>query len=536
MCLYCHTVSSLSALALHLPIENLLIPSSAYFTDRKKLPDIYAPFASGKRAFGVTNPFPVSASGPPRLPRVLREATRFILTDPLIQTEGLFRVSARQQTVEVLREAYDRGQKFIIWREGSVLQTTSHHKEGSGDVSISTSDLEQADGYDVHIAAAIIKLWYKELKEPVFPQTSYQALGKYYGSPDTTFDFPTLRQMLDPGVEYTVLSPISRQILTTHLLPLLSDVSLHSDLNKMTPSNLAVCFAPILLRGPDPLEDVKMTAIIRQILTAMIETWSEELAPALGLTNEKLEASLQLPSSIEDREDPLDEAHPKSKTLGMEYGAMESQVSGIALLDNDNDASSSSEVPIEADDDSDNDTIDEFRPPLPPRPITHAATDPSPFSAPLNSVRNVSGGGGGGSIMRKPAPVLQTPPRYSTIIPTLPPLTGFQRRDQGPTGTVEGLIESGGLAMHRESVATLPPYEEMQGAGRRETEVAGAGLDGREAIGGGGGGAREGDTPTTAGTGEERSLNSASATSIPRKPVGEGKGGAKWEGEGEAKG
>ena len=99
-------VSTLSSLALMTPIEDLLIPPSAYLTDRRLCSDIYAPYMSGKRAFAVGQALPVSSTGDVRLPRVLRESTSFVIIDPLIKTQGLFRINARAMEVEILKEAY----------------------------------------------------------------------------------------------------------------------------------------------------------------------------------------------------------------------------------------------------------------------------------------------------------------------------------------------------------------------------------------------------------------------------------------------
>ena len=458
------------------PIEDLLIPPSAYLTDRTKVSDIDVPYASGKRAFGVHKPLPLSSSdeGSPRLPRVLRETSSFLMTGSVATTEGLFRVSARQQTVEVLKEAYDRGQKYIVWCEGSTVLACSHHKEGYGDVAIDPEELSDRDGYDVHTAAALIKLWYKELREPIFPQSSYQALEKIYGDPQTTFGKTMLLRILDPGVEYSPLPELPREILKRHLLPLLSNVSSDSEGNKMTASNLAVCFAPILLCGPDPLEDMKILPIIRRLLTAMIEHWEADLAPALGYTHPIFTASLRTPREIEDREDPLDEARPIPDT---------NQVSGITLLDNDNSRPSSSSS-------GDPSADDILRPPLPPRP-RRAVT----ITAAGIQVEN-------STIHRKPAPPLHTPPRYSSLVPSeqaMAALSGVQRARTQPTGTVEVLDEEdesldereASIRPSRPSIDTLPAYEEhsaQQAAGGRDDEII------------------------------DRTM------SIPRKPVGEGKG------------
>ncbi|KAL9126967.1 MAG: hypothetical protein Q9217_004073 [Psora testacea] len=461
-------VSTLTALAIYLPIEELLIPPTAYLTDRRKSRDIHVPYATGKRAFGVRNPLPPSSSegGSPRLPRVLRETTSFMLMEKNIKTEGIFRVSARAQTVEVLREAYDRGQKFIVWREGRTSATWPHHKEGHGDFFIRDEDLEQLEGYDTHTAAALIKLWYKELREPVFPHTSYQALKRFFVKPNTPLEAPALFQLLAPGTDYSPMNETARLILTLHLLPLLSRLAERAEDNKMTPSNLAICFAPSLLCGPDPFEDVNVSAIIRRILTAMIEHWTTDLAPSLGLTSEGFEESLKLPEKVEDREDPLEEAtHERSSAQGLE-----GQMSGIVLLDNDKSTSSGEETEAE----------DEDRPPLPPRPqaVTLATDLPCGTSDSTDPIR------------RKPAPELRVPPRYSVIVPDqADALTRINRtRISRPRNTVEEEDEEEASVEHRTSIDTLPQYEESAAATNAESE--------------------------------ERSM------SIPRKPVAKGKKGA----------
>ena len=338
------TVSTLSGLALHIPIEDLLIPPSAYLADRRKSPDIHAPYVSGRRAFAVKYSLHIAANGSIRLPRVLREATSFIFMEDNIKIAGIFRVSARAQTVEVLREAYDRGQKFIVWKERNTVLASSHRREGVGDVWV--EELDQTEGFDLHAAAALIKLWYKELREPIFPPTSYQILEKYYGNPSHELEPAQLVAMLSMHDDWTPIhDETSRHILTMHLLPLLNKVAQYQNWNQMTPDNLAMCFAPSLLRGPDPIEDLKISIIVRRILVAMIAHW-RQLGPLLNTSYEKFEESLRMPEAIEDREDPLEEAQ-SNQSLDIE-----TQVSGITLQDNEDSDEGEEGSP----------------PPLPPRP------------------------------------------------------------------------------------------------------------------------------------------------------------------------
>lgn len=408
----------MSGLALHIPIEDLLIPPSAYLSDRRKAPAIHVPYVSGRRAFGVKEALPSSVNGAPRLPRVLREATSFVIVDDNVKTEGIFRINARAQTVEILREAYDRGQKFIVWQEREACLASSHKQEGAGDVWVDELDL--TDGYELMAAAALIKLWYKELREPVFPTSCYQALEKFYSDPEISLDPPQLLAMLSMDDDWSpISSKTSRQILAMHLLPLLSRVAEYSDWNQMTPSNLAVCFAPSLLRGPDPLEDLKMSGLVRRILVAMIIHWNNDLAPLLNTNLERFEESLKMPELTEDREDPLEEVEDISET--------EAQLNGIALVDND---------------DSDEELEDSL-PPLPPRPRTQTierkpvggislVTESPPHGfSPVEAGQSDSpilpDAGISTPLRRKPAPALLPLPRYSTIINDRPAaLQGLQ--------------------------------------------------------------------------------------------------------------
>ena len=485
------TVSTLSGLALHIPIEDLLIPPSAYLADRRKSPDIHAPYVSGRRAFAVKHPLHIAADGSIRLPRVLREATSFILMEDNIKVAGIFRVSARAQTVEVLKEAYDRGQKFIVWKERNTVLASSHRREGVGDVWV--EELDHTEGFDLHAAAALVKLWYKELREPIFPPTSYQFLEKYYGNPNHELEPAQLVAMLSMHDDWTPIhDETSRHILIMHLLPLLYKVAQYQNWNQMTPDNLAMCFAPSLLRGPDPIEDLRLSTIVRRILVSMIVHW-RHLEPLLNTSYEKFEESLRMPEAIEDREDPLEEAQSNQSL------EIETRVSGITLQDNE-----------------DSDEGDEGSPPpLPPRPRaatvareTFAKNDPftvassdradassfsissrtglidtgalndalvsphsgfrtssveegvpngiSASSGPYSKIDSADAGTfhNVSPLRRKPAPTLAPLPRYSTIVTNQPAaLQSIQHyNNPPPDDNIKGMMGANDLPVYQEGL------------------------------------------------------------------------------------
>ena len=215
----------------------------------------------------------------------------------------------------------------------------------------------------------------EDLRCPIFPPESYTALEKFYGDSDKALEVHQLLEMLSQEATWSVLSTASRQILTLHLLPMLSRIAEYQDWNQMTADNLAVCFAPIMICGPDPIKDYKVSGIVRRLLEAMILRWKDDLAPAFDTDNRKFEDSLRLPESAGDREDPLEEPH-------LAQPSSDAQSSGILLLDNEDD--SGEEI--------------ESRPPLPPRP-QHIPSSLDDFT----------------TAKRKPAPPLQIPPHYSTL-------------------------------------------------------------------------------------------------------------------------
>ncbi|EON62698.1 hypothetical protein W97_01922 [Coniosporium apollinis CBS 100218] len=396
-------VSTLSALALHLPIEDLLIPPSAYLHDRRLSPDIHAPYASGRRAFAVKQPFPTSSDGQTRLPRVLRETTTFVLMEPNIRTEGLFRIPPHAKLKGILREAYDRGQKFIIWKDNHVT-FCAPVSQPSVDVASVIDEVDTRDAYSVPLAAGLIKSWYAELREPLFPHSAYRDLKNQFGNPQELPTFDSLIGLISPSSEWSCLPSLSREIMVRHLLPLLSIVASYEEHSKMTPQNLAVCFAPALLCGPDQLEDAKTSSILRRILTAAIEYWPSGLRDACGVAENALWKDLQPPANPADYEDPLEDARGSS-AQEREKSAVDSvheQFTGIVLEDNDS--------PVQA----------QMPPPLPPRPRASEDTEPAaslsrwpqnPMSEPSSPLTADEG-----ATKRKPAPPVMVPPRYSTIM------------------------------------------------------------------------------------------------------------------------
>jgi Rho GTPase-activating protein 1 len=287
-------------------------------------------------------------------------------------------------------------------------------------MDVLAKEIEQGEAYGVHLAAGLCKFWYSELRDPIFPATCYKDMRQLFGDTSEQITPERLTELLSPKSEWSILPTTSREILTRHLLPLLAAVAAWSDENKMTPDNLAMCFAPTLCCGPDQLEDAKISSIIRRVLTAMIDQWPQGLREACGTDEATFTKDLQPPARLEDYEDPLpigsgssyheaekydDTGRPSSK-----HGFTEEQETGILLMDND----IPNEKPAVG--------AALMPPPLPPRQELAALTL-SPSDAPPLPPRSpvLQSVGSDSSVRRKEVPstpILNTqlPPRYSQAI------------------------------------------------------------------------------------------------------------------------
>jgi Rho GTPase-activating protein 1 len=373
-------VNTLTGLAMLIPIERLMIPPVVYLHDRKLCPDIDVPYASGRRAFGAPNPLPENPNtGKTRLPRVLRETTTFILHPVNLRSEGLFRIPPHSILTGALREAYDRGQMYIIWKEMGATFV-----EPGVDPTL-VNEVRIEDAYGVHSAASLIKTWYRELRQPIFPESSYSLLREQFGSPDVEVTLEDLENIFSLNSRQSPLNTTSREILLRHLLPMLSLVAEHEPENKMDSNNLAICFAMTLVCGSNQLEDAKMTSVIRRILQAAIDLWPQ-LRQQLNIDANNIWKDLQPPREAKEYEDPLEE--PRTTRRSEE----DTEGHRVHLLD--------AESPTGSDDLS-----LERLPTLPPRPANgrsasgwsqNVSSDDNPLAVPR----------------RKPAP---EPPRYSTI-------------------------------------------------------------------------------------------------------------------------
>ncbi|XP_041120956.1 rho GTPase-activating protein 24-like [Polyodon spathula] len=170
-------------------------------------------------------------------PLIVEQCAKFIRSQGLLEV-GLFRLPGQATLVKELRDAFDAGEK----------------------PSFDSST-------DVHTVASLLKLYLRELPEPLIPFSKYEdfllcakllAGGKEQG----LVELKTLLQHL-PNANFCLLHYICR---------LLDEVQFYSHLNKMSAQNLATVFGPNILRpkAEDPETMIGGTALVQQLMSVLI--------------------------------------------------------------------------------------------------------------------------------------------------------------------------------------------------------------------------------------------------------------------------
>ncbi|XP_047446741.1 rho GTPase-activating protein 25 isoform X1 [Mugil cephalus] len=171
------------------------------------------------------------------VPILVQKCVEFIKEHGL-EEEGIFRLPGQDNAVKQFRDAFDAGERPSF-----------------------PSDT------DVHTVASLLKLYLRELPEPVVPWTQYQ-------------DFLDCTNLLDynskEGWEklekQIALLPRSNYNLLSYVCRFLFEVQLHSKVNKMNVENLATVMGINLLKPQieDPITVMKATPQIQKLMTVLI--------------------------------------------------------------------------------------------------------------------------------------------------------------------------------------------------------------------------------------------------------------------------
>nr|XP_020665322.1 rho GTPase-activating protein 22 [Pogona vitticeps] len=201
-------------------------------------------------------------------PLLVEQCVDFIRKHGLME-EGLFRMPGQANLVKELQDSFDSGEKPLF---------DSHT--------------------DVHTVASLLKLYLRELPEPVIPFTRYE-------------DFLSCGQLLskDRGEGTLELAkhvknlPQANYNLLKYICNFLDEVQSHSSHNKMSVQNLATVFGPNILRSQveDPVTIMESNSLVQHLMTALISEHGQIFADSLTKgSDNQLEAHCRCPHGVMD--------------------------------------------------------------------------------------------------------------------------------------------------------------------------------------------------------------------------------------------
>eukprot|EP00941_MAST-03F_sp_MAST-3F-sp1_P004516 g4516.t1 len=163
------------------------------------------------------------------IPNVVGHCIAFVRTHGL-EREGLFRVPGDMKLCAVLKARYNRGENVQL----EVLAG----KHGPQSL--------------VNTACTLLKMFFRDLPLPLLPFEAYEPLLQIFRTKknkDESKNDEIIKQVRSILLDKMIM-PEAHQRLLSVLFQFLHDVKKHCDVNKMSSKNLAVCWAPSLLR-PD---------------------------------------------------------------------------------------------------------------------------------------------------------------------------------------------------------------------------------------------------------------------------------------------
>ncbi|XP_017774968.1 PREDICTED: rho GTPase-activating protein 1-like isoform X1 [Nicrophorus vespilloides] len=211
-------INTLAELSEHINLEQLSIPEEVTEHDKKLSKNTETNRRTGENPTAVLVPLPTRQFGVSLatikqnyksvIPPVIKQTIDYLDHPDVLETEGLFRRSASTVKIRALREDAD---------QGKVLEFD-----------------------DPHEATVLMKLFFRELKEPLLTFDFYEEVMNFQQiSKDMQLRHVSILVMEKlPEDNYKILK---------YVTGFLSKVMERADLNKMTASNLAVCFGPNLV-------------------------------------------------------------------------------------------------------------------------------------------------------------------------------------------------------------------------------------------------------------------------------------------------
>ncbi|VDN53023.1 unnamed protein product [Dracunculus medinensis] len=197
------------------------------------------------RLFGGSLDEYVELSGEP-IPLIVMSTIR-VLSQFAIHHQGVFRISGSQIEINSFKEAFERGEDPLK---------------------------DVMDASDINSVAGVLKLYLRELREPLFPLFLFE---QFMDCAKCSNAEEFVKQVVP------LLEKLSRstRLLLRYLFAFLNHLSVFSDENMMDPYNLAICFGPTLLPIPDGKDQVFYHNFVNELVKNLILYHDQVFSPLL---------------------------------------------------------------------------------------------------------------------------------------------------------------------------------------------------------------------------------------------------------------
>ncbi|XP_026778193.3 rho GTPase-activating protein 15 isoform X1 [Pangasianodon hypophthalmus] len=165
------------------------------------------------------------------VPRFVRNCTEIVEKKGL-ETDGIYRVSGNLAVIQKLR--------FAVNHERAV-STDGRYLFPEDLVPVEHVDLEDPQWEDIHVITGALKLFFRELPEPLVPYGLFQDIVEAVKLSDYMDKVERMKSLV-------VSMPPPNHNTMRHMFQHLKRVMEHSDSNRMTTQNIGIVFGPTLMR------------------------------------------------------------------------------------------------------------------------------------------------------------------------------------------------------------------------------------------------------------------------------------------------
>ncbi|XP_065165014.1 SLIT-ROBO Rho GTPase-activating protein 1-like isoform X3 [Atheta coriaria] len=177
------------------------------------------------------------------IPLIIKSSVRVINLYGL-HHQGIFRVSGSQVEINNFRDCFERGEDPLA---------------------------DMTDASDINSVAGVLKLYLRELREPLFPIIYFEQFMDL-AQLDSKGDFIEKMRELVRSLPRPVI------IVMRYLFAFLNHLSEFSDENMMDPYNLAICFGPTLVPVPEDKDQVQFQNQVNELIKNII-MYNDEIFP-----------------------------------------------------------------------------------------------------------------------------------------------------------------------------------------------------------------------------------------------------------------